>query len=56
MMSVTDLVAIVMNTLRIDNRCSMEKEYIKLISMNPLMVLYLTFNLLIHVKIMFVVP
>ena len=44
MMSMTDLVAIVLEILRIDSGCSLEKEFTELIRMNPLMVLYLTIN------------
>ena len=35
MMSMVDTVAISVETLRIDSRCSLEKEFIKLIRMNP---------------------
>ena len=35
MMSMADLVAIGVETLRIYSRCSLEKEFIELISMNP---------------------
>ena len=35
MMSMTDLVAIGVETLRVDNWCSLEKEFTKLIRMNP---------------------
>ena len=34
-MSMTDLVAIDVETLRIDNGCSMKKEFTELICMNP---------------------
>ena len=44
MMSVADHVAIGVETLRIDSGCSLEKDFTKLIHMNPWMVLYLTFN------------
>ena len=44
MMSMVDSIAIGVETLRIDNGCSLEKELIELIRMNPLMVLYLTVN------------
>ena len=44
MMSMVDLIAIAMETLRIDRGCSLEKEFTKLIRMNPLIVLYLTVN------------
>ena len=44
MMSMADPIAIGVETLRIDSRCSLEKEFIELIRMNPLMVLYLTVN------------
>ena len=44
MMSTADLVAIGVETLWIDNRCSLEKEFIELICMNSSMVLYLTIN------------
>ena len=35
MMSMDDLVAIDVETLRIDSGCSLEKEFIELIRMNP---------------------
>ena len=35
MMRMTDLVAISVEILRIDSGCSLEKEFIKLIRMNP---------------------
>ena len=35
MMSMTDLVAIGMKTLRIDSGCSLEKEFTELIHVNP---------------------
>ena len=35
MMSMADLVAIGVETLRIDSECSLEKEFIELIRMNP---------------------
>ena len=35
MMSTTDLVAIDLETLKIDSGCSLEKEFIELIRMNP---------------------
>ena len=44
MMSMADPIAIGVETLRIDSGCSLEKEFIELIHMNPLMVLYLTVN------------
>ena len=44
MMSMVDPIAIGVETLRIDSGCSLEKEFTKLISMNPRMVLYLTVN------------
>ena len=44
MMSMADLVAIGVETLRIDSGCSLEKEFNKLIHMNPSMVLYLIVN------------
>ena len=44
MMSMADLIAIGVETLRIDSGCSLEKEFTELIRMNPLMVLYLTVN------------
>ena len=39
MMSMADLVAIGVETLRINSGCSLEKEFTKLIIMNPLMVI-----------------
>ena len=44
MTSMTDHVAIGVETLRIDSRCSLEKEFTDLIRMNPLIVLYLIVN------------
>ena len=44
MMSIANLVAIGMEILRIDCGCSLDKEFTKLICMNPLMTLYLTIN------------
>ena len=44
MMSMSDPIAIGVETLRIDSGCSLEKELIELIHMNPLMVLDLTIN------------
>ena len=35
MMSIVDLVAVGVNTPRIDSGCSLEKFFIELISMNP---------------------
>ena len=35
MMSMVDLVAIGVETLKIDSECSLEKEFTKLICMNP---------------------
>ena len=35
MMSIVDLGAINMETLRIDSECSLEKEFVELIRMNP---------------------
>ena len=35
MMSMADLIAIDVETLRIDSGCSSEKEFIELIGMNP---------------------
>ena len=39
MMSMADLVAIGVETPRIDSGCSLEKEFTKLICTNPLMIL-----------------
>ena len=44
MMSMADLIAIDVETLRIDSGCSLEKNFTELIRMNPSMVLYLTVN------------
>ena len=44
MMSMADHVAIGVETLRIDNGCSLEKEFIGWIRMNPWMVIYQTIN------------
>ena len=44
MMCITNLAAIGVETLRIDNECSLEKEFTELICMNLLIVLYLTIN------------
>ena len=43
-MSMTDHIAIGVETLRIDSVCPLEKEFTKLIRMNPWMVLYPTVN------------
>ena len=39
-LSMVNPVAITMEPLRIDSVCSLEKEFIELISKNPFMVLY----------------
>ena len=44
MMSMTDPIAIGVETLRIDSGFSLEKEFTELICMNPRMVLYITVN------------
>ena len=44
MMSMVDLVAISIETTRIDSGCSLQKEFTELIRMNPLMVLCQTIN------------
>ena len=44
MMSMADLVAIGVETPRIDSGCSLEKEFTELIRMNPWMVLYQIVN------------
>ena len=44
MISMADLVPISMEILRIDSGCSLKKEFIELICMNPRMVLYLIVN------------
>ena len=44
MMSMFDLVTIDVETLKIYSGCSLEKEFIELICMNPLMALYPTVN------------
>ena len=44
MMSMTNLLAIGVEIIRIDSRCSLEKEFTELIPMNLSMVLYLIFN------------
>ena len=44
MMSMADPVASNVKTLMIDSGCSLEKEFIELICMNPLMVLYIAVN------------
>ena len=43
-MSMTDHVAIGVETLRRDSKCYLDKEFTKLICMNAWMVLYLTVN------------
>ena len=45
MMSMTDLVAIGEETLKIDSGCSLEKEFIELIHMNHLIVIILNYQL-----------
>ena len=44
MMSIVDLIVISVETLRINNECSLEKEFIELTCMNPLIVLCQTIN------------
>ena len=44
MMIMVDLVAIQVETPRRDNRYSLEKDFTKLICMNPSMVFYLIIN------------
>ena len=44
MMSMADTIIIYIETLRVDSGCSLEKEFTKLIRMNPGIVLYLTVN------------
>ena len=44
MLSMVDLVTIIVETLGIDSRRTLEKEFAELIRMNLLMVLYLIFN------------
>ena len=44
MMSMTNPIAICVETLRIDSGCSLEKELTELIHMNPKMVSYLIAN------------
>ena len=44
MMIMADPIAINVETRRIDNEGSLEKKFIKLICMNPLIVLYLIVN------------
>ena len=41
MVSMVDLVAISVETLRIDSGCSLKKEFFELISMNVCMILHL---------------
>ena len=43
-MSMFDLVAIGVDILRINSRCSLQKELIELIHINLLVILYLTVN------------
>ena len=43
-MSIADHVAICVDTPMIHSKCSLEKEFIELIHMNHLMILYLKFN------------
>ena len=49
MMSMNDLMTISIKTPRIDSRCSLEKEFIELICMNPLMVFNKLLIMLTHV-------
>ena len=44
MMSMDDLVAISVETPRIDSECHSKKEFSKLIHINPFMILYQTVN------------
>ena len=50
MMSMADPVAIGMETLRIDNSCFLDKEFIELIRMNPSISIRL-----IHIMVVYVV-
>ena len=43
-MSIIDHVVVGVEILRIDSRCSLEKEFTELICMNPSIILYLTVN------------
>ena len=43
-MTIANPVAIGVETVQIDSRCSLEKEFTKLICMNPWIVLYLIIN------------
>ena len=45
MISMADLIAISVETLRIDSGCSLEKEFTKLIHINPLLVIIPNFQL-----------
>ena len=44
MMSIIDLVVVGVEIIRIDSRCSLEKEFTELICMNPSIISYLTVN------------
>ena len=44
MMSIVDLVAICVETRRIDNGCSLDKEFTQLININPRITLYFIVN------------
>ena len=55
MMSMTNPITIGVETLRIDSGCSLEKEFTELIRMNPIMVLYLTINQVVHIMVVHVV-
>ena len=45
---------VIMETLRVDNRCSLEKDFIKLITIDPLIV-FLLLIMFIHVIVVDVV-
>ena len=44
MMSMSDPIAIGVETLKVDSECSLEKEFTRYIRMNPSIVLYLNVN------------
>ena len=55
MISMVDPITIGVETLRIDSGCSLEKEFIELIYMNPLMVYNYQSIRLIHVTVVYVI-
>ena len=53
MMNIVDSMSITVETLSIDSGCSLEKDFIELISRNPQIILYLKSIRLIHIMVVF---